>query len=470
MNLSSKRLSFVILVIAGAVTLFSQCIQPGPAKTADPRGLGYAGMAACVSCHTAIGHSYLHGAHALTSRVADRQSVLGSFAAPGNEFIYGPGRKVVLEQRDSGLYQVAISNDGDGGAGKGADGHGGGGGGRVQEAERFDIAVGSGRKAQTYLYWKGDGVFQLPVSYFLTEHSWANSPHYPVDTIWFGRAVAVDCFECHSSFIGVKPMIRTDAFHGTPQYDRAQLTYGIDCERCHGPGALHAAWQAEHPEDRVARYMASFSSLTRQQRLDVCAACHSGAHEGQQRNVFRFKPGDTLANYYFADPRMARGPEKTDVHGNQYQMLVASQCFLRSKTLECGSCHNPHVRERDSLTVFATRCMNCHGGGDMVGVHAKIGEGAAGVGRGAGNGAGGGHARMKVDSQFLIRNCIDCHMPARASATITMLTQGQKDPVADLVRSHYITVYPDETKRRLEMWRDETKRRLAIPGKEPKKL
>lgn len=40
-------------------------------------------------------------------------------------------------------------------------------------------------------------------------------------------------------------------------------------------------------------------------------------------------------------------------------------------------------------------------------------------------------------------------MPARASARITMLTQTQKDPIADLVRSHYITVYPEETKKRL---------------------
>jgi hypothetical protein len=52
-------------------------------------------------------------------------------------------------------------------------------------------------------------------------------------------------------------------------------------------------------------------------------------------------------------------------------------------------------------------------------------------------------------------------MPARASAAITMLTQGQKDPIADLVRSHYITVYPEETKRLLAMWREETKKARA---------
>jgi len=399
-------------MVAAVVALLSRCMSQGPGQHADPRGAGYTGMAACLDCHKGIGHSYVHAAHALTSRVADIHTVAGPF---DNEFIYDAGHKVIMEERDSGLFQVAVTA-------------------RGREAHRFDIAVGSGRKAQTYLCWKGDGVFQLPVSYFLTEHSWANSPYYPPDSIWFGRAVAVGCFECHSSYIGTKAMLHKNFFEGTPQYDRATVVYGIDCERCHGPGALHVAWQQAHPEDTVARYMARFAGLTRQQRLDVCAVCHSGAHSGQERSVFHFKPGDTLANYYFTDPRLSKVPENTDVHGNQYELLVASQCYLRSKTLECGSCHDVHVRERENLTLFASRCMNCHvpGGGAAGGEVAPFCKLAG-----------------KVDQSFLISNCIDCHMPARASARITMLTQTQKDPIADLVRSHYITVYPEESKKKL---------------------
>lgn len=413
-----------MLLVAGVVALLSRCMSPGAAKDTDPRGAGYAGMAACLDCHKGIGGSYMHTAHALTSRVADIHTVAGPFgrertegrASGGdNEFIYDAGHRVIMEERDSGLFQVAVTA-------------------RGREAHRFDIAIGSGRKAQTYLYWRGDGVFQLPVSYFVTEHSWANSPYYPPDSIWFGRAVGVGCFECHSSYIGTKAMLHKNFFEGTPQYDRATIVYGIDCERCHGPGALHVAWQQAHPEDTVARYMARFAGLTRQQRLDVCAVCHSGAHSGQLRSVFHFKPGDTLANYYFADPRMTKAPENTDVHGNQYELLVASQCYLQSKTLECGSCHDVHVRERENLAVFATRCMNCH---------------VPGAGHAGGEAAPFCKLAGKVDQSFLISNCIDCHMPARASARITMLTQTQKDPIADLVRSHYITVYPEETKKRL---------------------
>ena len=407
-----RRLPLIVggLVVAGVI--FSTCnSSSGRGGSGDPRGPGYTGMAVCQGCHKGVADSYGHAAHALTSRPADRRSVLGPFEAPGNVFEYGAGRKVIMERRDSGLFQVAVTPNG-------------------EAAHRFDISVGSGRKAQTYLYWDGDGVFQLPVSYFLTERSWANSPHYPVDSIWFGRAVDVGCFECHSSFARKTGLIHTDAFHGVPQYERASVVYGIDCERCHGPGALHAAWQAAHQDDTAGRYIARFAALSRQQKLDVCAQCHSGAHTGVLRSVFYLKPGDTLANFFFADPRGLKPPGEMDVHGNQYELLAASKCFLKSKTLECGSCHDPHVQERDSLRVFATRCMNCHGPAGLMGEHTGLA------------------AHSRVDAEFLVRNCIDCHMPAKASEAITMRTGLWKDPVADRVRNHLIAIYPAELKKK----------------------
>jgi hypothetical protein len=48
--------------------------------------------------------------------------------------------------------------------------------GDVSQSEPFDIVIGSGRKGQTYLYWKDDKIFQLPVSYYTPTDSWVNSP------------------------------------------------------------------------------------------------------------------------------------------------------------------------------------------------------------------------------------------------------------------------------------------------------
>jgi hypothetical protein len=401
--LKKSKLSLTGCILALLIFCCSRCMQPGDRHSRDPRGEAYAGSRSCLKCHRDIANSWLHSAHALTSADADSSSIKGAFTTGANELSYGPHGTIILQHRDSGYFQQAIIK------------------GTPAEAHRFDITVGSGRKAQTYLYWKKDTVFQLPVSYFVTERSWAGSPHYPVDTIWFGRVVSMECFECHASYIDKEQVAETNVFHHADRFDRATLIYGIDCERCHGPAAAHVAWQEEHPGEKQARYIVRIQTLTRQQRLDICAVCHSGAHT-EQRSLFNFHPGQQLADYLYAEP--ARNPDLTsmDVHGNQYQLLTASQCFLRSSELDCTTCHDPHVRERDDLTVFARRCESCHQLGKI--------RTAAGV-----------PAHGGMDSSAIVSGCIDCHMPARASKVITMRTAVNRDPVADLVRTHYIAVY-----------------------------
>jgi Cytochrome c554 and c-prime len=408
------RLLAVLFIIVFPVIFFSTCIQKGgEAEAADVRGPAYAGSAACLSCHKNIADSFSHTAHALTSRMADLNTVKGIFTPPDNEFVFGPGHEVVLQQRDSGLYQAEVVKGKDGGMAW-----------TEAEAHRFDIAVGSGRKAQTFLYWKGDQAFQLPVSYFVAEHNWANSPHFPMDHVWFGREISKDCFGCHSSYIKEKDPIYEISFHKGDRFDRTRMIYGIDCERCHGPGAQHVAWQDQHPAERSGKFITRFASLSRQQRLDACAVCHSGLHS-MQRSVFAFLPGDSLSNFYSPEKQIAKSTAAMDVHGNQYQLLTASQCFLKSKTLDCATCHDAHSMERDNLALFSQRCMTCHT-------------------------QPASHPATGLDVKMLAANCIDCHMPAQPSKAITMQTQGLRDPVADLVRNHLITIYPDATKAYLE--------------------
>ena len=45
-----------------------------------------------------------------------------------------------------------------------------------------------------------------------------------------------------------------------------------------------------------------------------------------------------------------------------------------------------------------------------------------------------------------VTNCIDCHMPALPSNKILLELRGDKTPVADLVRTHRIAIYPDISK------------------------
>lgn len=395
-----RKISFLALLCL-SVVVFNNCINEQK-KSNDARGEDYIGSAQCITCHRDIYNSYVKTAHNLSSRPASKQTIKGSFAKNANTLYYRPALKVAMEQRDSGFYQVAYIDN------------------IEKQAEKFDIVIGSGTKGQSYLYWYGDNIFQLPVSYYVPGHSWVNSPNYPPENVLFNRNISVGCFECHSSYIkktDSKP-VGNDL---TDYFDKNQLIHGIDCERCHGPAAKHVTFHENNPQEKKPAFIATFTSLNRQKKLDMCAMCHSGARQ-TITPAFYFKPGEKLSNYLYPDTSAVTAAD-IDVHGKQYQLLTASKCFIKSKTLTCASCHNAHVTERDNLSEFSKRCMNCHTNPNH---DSKI------------------TASYGAD---LTKNCIDCHMPARPSALITMKSQAQTKPIPALVRTHYISVYLDESKK-----------------------
>jgi len=397
----NKRLLYVLSVMAIGIIILCRCNTNGKEST-DLRGANYAGSASCENCHKAIYDSYLSTAHHNTSRPASDSSVLGSFHAPDNNFSFENGVDVVMEKRDSGLFQVSYLN------------------GRFQQAARFDIAIGSGRKAQTHLYFKGDQYYQLPVSYLVSAHSWANSPGFPADHPRFERVITTACFGCHSSKAVVKS-IREQGTGFTEHFDKGQLVYGIDCERCHGPAAAHVSFHQENPNEKQGRFITRIDTLKNQQKLDMCAVCHSGLKPAIQP-IFNFRPGSTLKDFYYPDFSRPNVTEM-DVHGTQYQLFTGSQCFIQSKNMNCSSCHSPHATERTNLQAFSQRCMNCH------------------------TEAGHNFCTLNsVPAATLKQNCVDCHMPELPSRSITLLTNGQTKPTPDSIRTHLIAIYKPDAK------------------------
>lgn len=393
----NKRLLYVCCFILSCIIVLSQCVSKQ--RSTDLRGEQFAGAATCAGCHKNIYDSYLATAHYNTSHPASLSTVKGNF---NDTFIYSNVMKVVMEARDSGLFQAGYVND------------------TLQELHRFDIAIGSGRKAQTFLYWEAGKYFQMPVSYFVSAHAWANSPGFPAVHPKFDRMIPSTCFGCHSSMVGVKSTEMT-GLHITEQFEKNQLVYGIDCERCHGPGAEHVAFHTAHPQEQQAKYMTKTGSLKNQQKLDMCAVCHSGL-KTPQRSVFDFRPGDKLSDYIYADISRSAKPSEMDVHGTQYQLFTASKCYIKSENMNCSSCHNPH--SGDKQEVFSQRCMSCH--------------------------TTASHNFCKLTTlpeAVLAKSCIDCHMPALPSGSITLLTNGHLSPTPDSIRTHLITVYGDETKK-----------------------
>ncbi|WP_295125473.1 multiheme c-type cytochrome [uncultured Chitinophaga sp.] len=393
----NKRQLIICSAIICALVILSRCISKQPAG-GDMRGPQYAAANSCESCHKAIYDSYQSTAHAHTSGLANAQTVKGTLTAPANRFVFGNGTEVVMEQQDGRLYQAAYSN------------------GALQQKQAFDIAVGSGRKAQTFLYWQAGKYMQLPISWFVPANSWANSPGFPADHPKFDRAIPSTCFGCHSSMVGIKS-VSAQGLEMQEEFEQNKLVAGIDCQRCHGPAADHVNYQTEHPQEKTAHFMAKIGALNTQQQIDMCAVCHSGL-KPMLKPASEFKPGDALAD--FVMPTAPFPTSRIDVHGNQLQLLAASKCFTGSKQMTCSSCHSPHKTERENMQVFSQRCMSCHMAGSPNFCTLKT-----------------------VPAATLQQNCIDCHMPATPSSAITLLTNGKQSPTPDSIRTHWIKVYKE---------------------------
>jgi hypothetical protein len=391
------RYPLVLTIIVSIIALWSAMCN-----TRDPNniivhtnGKAFAGSQSCQTCHKEIYATHVKTAHYLTSQPALEGNIKGSFAAGRNVFVMNDSLKAVMEKTDSGMYQVKYA------------------GGKEDMRKRMDVVIGSGRKGQTYLYWSDNYLFQLPVSYYSPGDEWCNSPGYPTNNIIFSRNVPGQCIECHGTFLkGNK-----DPF-GKTAYDKNSIIYGVDCERCHGPAAEHVAFHEDHPGDTKGKFIINPALLTRQQKLDNCALCHSGIRSGNWPS-FSYVTGDKL-DEYSRSFMVTDSTAPPDVHGNQYGLLSASKCFRMSK-MTCSSCHDVHQDQAKDIAGFSQKCMNCHNGNAAPFCPKAM------------------HAGKQATS-----NCIDCHMPAMASKKIFMEVSNKKDPVPALIRTHLIARYSDK--------------------------
>lgn len=242
----------------------------------------------CAPCHKAIADSFAQSAHANASRRASAQTIAGSFESGGNELrTHRDGVYFRMERRKGRFYQTGVDFSG-------------------TRTEAFDLVIGSGRRGQSYLYWRDGLLFQLPVSYHVKSKSWINSPGYEDGLVNFGRGIPPQCLDCHASgfrLVGAGKNVRY-----APDY-----SLGISCAKCHGAATRH--------ED------------LKRPSSDLCARCHSGL-EGESHG----------------------GP---DVHGNQVGLLASSRCFQKSGSMTCGTCHDVHRMQRDAAALSA-KCGLCH--------------------------------------------------------------------------------------------------------------
>lgn len=358
----------------------------------------YAGSESCLPCHKSIYDSFVTTAHNLTSHTPGPEFIKGSFEPGKNRFTYNKFMEVVMENRNGSFYQTSIIN------------------GVSFQSEPIEMVIGSGRKGQTYLYWRDNKLLQLPVSYFTPTDSWCNSPGYSLNMIRFDRLINGRCIECHGSYARIQ-----EPEENITLYDKHSIVYGVNCERCHGPAAKHVTFHLENRLEKNAHFIYTKKILTRQQKLDACALCHSGFRQFL-KPPFSFVTGDRLTD--FSLPTYSEDTSALlDVHGNQYGLLTASKCFKNSE-MDCASCHNVHNEEINVPKLYSTRCSSCH------------------------NQTSHNTCSFKPQQGFVLNdNCIDCHMPSLASKSIFLQSSDPQKSSPDYVRTHHVAIYPEQTKK-----------------------
>ena len=329
-----------------------------PASAADGSG-GYAGSAACRSCHEKTWATWTKTrmAKVVMDPKDHPEAVLGDFSRP--------------EPRDAGLGVK-------------------------------DVALLYGtRFKQRYFKKVGDDYFVHPLQWDIAHATWrryfvANgtdwwAPLYPPDN--FQRPTGPLCDGCHSVNYDIDKKTVTE--------------WNVGCERCHGPGAEHVRRPARDNILNPARFDYVHAN-------DVCIQCHS---QGQPpKNPIKgkyydwpvgFEVGKNLADYWnleehkLGDTTFTHFADGT-AHKNRMQGNDFVQSLMYARGVTCFSCHDPHSDENVSMVRKPGNalCLDCHGPNTQAGPHAATIE---------------QHTHHKVGSPG--SECVACHMP-RIAQTI----------------------------------------------------
>jgi hypothetical protein len=382
----------LLVLVAITILIFSLNLFFVTPASIDTRKL--TDVSTCRNCHQAIVDSFIKTAHYYDSRPADSKSIKGSFEEGKNIYEYNDFMKVEMVTDGNQYWQLARVN------------------GTPTASAPFDIVIGSGRNGQTYLTWVDNKLYQLPISYYAPSNQWCNSPGFP-KYFFFDRQIPANCLECHATSTKV-------ISYETMEYDKSSIVYGITCERCHPGAAEHAAYQTSHPAEKQAKYVVNSAHLSRQLRMDACGLCHSGFRTAVQP-PFSFRVGDSLDKFSIGGP-VSTQPDTLDVHGNQYGLLTASKCYIKSTTMNCSTCHDVHNNEFADTKLFTSKCISCH------------------------SDAGHTQCSFKTKKNIVMNdNCVNCHMPVLASNAIKVSVKTDDEMLPDFLHTHFISIYKEAT-------------------------
>jgi Flp pilus assembly protein TadD len=348
-----------VALLCGAVWAITQWTRRAdkPASSDDPRlasnvparnvrpDVAYIGDAACARCHPEQAATYRqHPMGRSLAPVADSEDLLPYNSRSHNPFD-AAGFRFAVERRGRQLFHKEM---------RGPQGS--------PSAISFDsemqYVIGSGTRAHSYLIDHDGYLFQSAITWYAQKAVWDLSPGFAANP-HSDRPVTAECLFCHCNF--------ANAVEGTVNRFRGPLFrgYAIGCERCHGPGALHAEARAGAAPDSEQDTIVNPAHLPPQLRDAVCEQCHLQGEKRvlrRGRQVFDYRPGLPLQAFWSV---FVRPSEFTDNHKavGQVEQLAVSRCSQASRgKLGCNSCHDPHAlpTPSDKVDYYRRRCLTCH--------------------------------------------------------------------------------------------------------------
>ncbi len=332
------------------------------------------GAGTCASCHAAEHGAWKGGRHSKMIQPASAAAVVGDFTRTSLTLHGKPYR---LRQAN-GEFFITESNLT----------------GRAQE-HRIQFTLGS-RRIQHYLTTIDRGrIVVLPPSWDVQRGEWFDN----VDIIRPDEADTNLVQQWNKNCVGCHVSQQDNRYSKlTKSYATEWADFGTSCERCHGPGSVHAATYRNGPAERPTGEPTIIkpTRLAPAAATAVCAQCHSlrdvvapGYRAGASYDdhfvvKLEYTPRKEQDPVYWADGRPRR-------FSNDAVGLWQSQCYLKGGAT-CTSCHDAHVPNVDRHASLAPTsnalCTTCH---------QDIGQGVA------------THTKHRPESPG--SSCVECHMP-----------------------------------------------------------